>query len=221
MAIRRVRIDLIDDDLEPEAVGLGKQRVEVGQAAEERIDVAIVGHVVAEVLHRRGEERRQPDPVDAEAGDVVEAAGNARQIADAVAVRIAKAARVDLIDHRAAPPLAHAVLSFVRYAAERPVSSVSGRPCRPNRVANGKAGRCSAPAPLLLFQPGHVRAVQLRPRRRRHAVEQNAEKDRGDDRREQIAGAGHVAGLDDRAADRGSMPDPRGPNQPRKITVEG
>ena len=53
---------------------LGDQRVEIGERAEERIDVGVVGDVVAEVLHRRGEEGREPDRVDAEIGDVGEPA---------------------------------------------------------------------------------------------------------------------------------------------------
>ena len=53
---------------------LGDQRVEIGERAEHRIDVAIVGDVVAEILHRRGEEGRDPDRVDAERGDIGAAA---------------------------------------------------------------------------------------------------------------------------------------------------
>ena len=87
MLVGAVRIDLVDDDLEPERVRALDQRVEVGERAEHRIDVAIIGDVVAEVAHRRGEEGRQPDRVDAEARDIIELRGDARQVADAVAVR--------------------------------------------------------------------------------------------------------------------------------------
>ena len=72
--------------LSPSAVRAGDQRVEIGQRAEDRIDLAIIGDVVAEILHRRGEEGRHPDRVDAQVGDMVESRGDARQIADAVAV---------------------------------------------------------------------------------------------------------------------------------------
>jgi len=48
--------DPVDDDPEAALVSFGKQPVEVGQAAEERIDVAVVADVVAVVLHRRAEE---------------------------------------------------------------------------------------------------------------------------------------------------------------------
>ncbi|CAM5622122.1 hypothetical protein SVIOM74S_01662 [Streptomyces violarus] len=41
------------------------QQVELVEVAEERVDVAVVGHVVAVVVLRRGIEGAQPDPVDA------------------------------------------------------------------------------------------------------------------------------------------------------------
>ena len=45
--------------------------------------------------------------VDAERGDVVEPPHDAGQVADAVAVAVLKGARIDLIDHPAAPPFPH------------------------------------------------------------------------------------------------------------------
>ena len=50
------------------------QCVEVRERPEHGIDTAIVGDVIAEVAHRRSEERRQPDRVDAEARDIIEPA---------------------------------------------------------------------------------------------------------------------------------------------------
>ena len=72
MAVGSVRPDLVDDHLEAQLVRPRQDRVEVRQVAEQRIDLAIVADVVAEILHRRGEERREPDAVDAQAGDVIE-----------------------------------------------------------------------------------------------------------------------------------------------------
>jgi hypothetical protein len=66
MLVGAVRIDLVDDHLEAERVRAFDQRVEIGERSEHRIDAAIIGDVVAEVAHRRGEEGRQPDRVDAE-----------------------------------------------------------------------------------------------------------------------------------------------------------
>jgi len=85
-------------------MGLGQQPVEIGERAEQRVHVAMVGDVVAEVGHRRFEERRDPDRVDAEGGDIVQAFDDAGQVAHAIAVGIQETARVDLIDDGTAPP---------------------------------------------------------------------------------------------------------------------
>ena len=86
-------------------MGAFHQGIEVGERAEDRVHRQMVGHVVAEILLRGGEERAQPDGVHAQAGDVAELRGDAGQIADAVAVGVEEAARIDLIDDGAAPPL--------------------------------------------------------------------------------------------------------------------
>ena len=80
------------------------ERVEVRERAEQRVDVAVVGDVVAEVGHRRGEERRQPDRLDLQRVEMVEVGGDAAQVADAVAVGVGERARVDLVDGAALPP---------------------------------------------------------------------------------------------------------------------
>ena len=88
----------------PAAWAVVDQAVQVGQGAEDRIDVAVVGDVVAEVGHRRAEDRRQPDRVDAEIDEVVEAVDDPGQVADAVAVRVLERARIDLVDDAGLPP---------------------------------------------------------------------------------------------------------------------
>ena len=60
----------VDDHAQAEAVGALEHRVEVGERAEQRVDVAVVGHVVAGVGLRRAVERREPHGVDAELGQV-------------------------------------------------------------------------------------------------------------------------------------------------------
>ena len=62
----------------PSSCASRDQRVEVGQRAEQRVDVAVVGDVVAAVGHRRGVERREPDRVDAEVAQVAAAASGCR-----------------------------------------------------------------------------------------------------------------------------------------------
>ena len=94
----------VDDDLEVELVGARDHRVGVGERAEDRVDVAVVGDVVAGVGLRRGVEGREPDGVDAEGAQVGQARGDAGEVTDAVAVAVGPRARVDLVDHRLAPP---------------------------------------------------------------------------------------------------------------------
>ena len=59
---------------------------------------------VAEVGERRGVDRREPEGVDAEPGEVVEPRGDPAQVADAVAVRVLEGTRVNLVDDRVPPP---------------------------------------------------------------------------------------------------------------------
>ena len=99
-----MRIDLVNDNLEAEAVRFRNQAVEIFQRAEERVHAAIVGDVVAEVLHWRGKERREPDRVDTKGCDIVEPAYDAFKVTDAVAIAVGEATRIDLIDRGALPP---------------------------------------------------------------------------------------------------------------------
>ncbi len=103
--VRRVREHLVDHHLEAEFMRTLDQRADVVERAEHRVDVAVVADVVAEVFHRALEERRQPDRIDSKPRYVFELAGDARQVADAVAVAVGIAARVDLVDDAAAPPV--------------------------------------------------------------------------------------------------------------------
>ena len=71
-----------------EAAGMRgvEQPVEGRQAAVQRVDVEVVGDVVAAVAVGRRVAGVEPEPVDAERGDVVEPSGDAVEVADAVAV---------------------------------------------------------------------------------------------------------------------------------------
>jgi hypothetical protein len=96
----------VDQDLEPEGVSGVNEHLGVVQRAEAWVDVAVVGDVVAGVVHRRDVERREPHRVDAEVAQVGQARRDARQVADAVTVAVAPTARIDLVDHRVPPPRA-------------------------------------------------------------------------------------------------------------------
>ena len=104
MLVGRVIDDEVHHDLQAAPVRLGEQLVHVVERAEQRIDVLIVGDVVAVVILRRPVDRGQPHHVHAEICEVVETAGDALQVADAVAVRVLEGTRVDLVDHRVGPP---------------------------------------------------------------------------------------------------------------------
>ena len=71
-------------------MSLRKQVVEIGERAKPRIDAAIIGDVVAEIGHRRGEDGRDPDRVNAEARQIVEPPLDPLEVAYAVAVAVLK-----------------------------------------------------------------------------------------------------------------------------------
>jgi hypothetical protein len=74
----------VDDDADPVGVQRGDHAVEVVEGAEPRIHVAVVGDIVAAVRERRRIERAEPDGVDAQLREVVDARDDARDVADAV-----------------------------------------------------------------------------------------------------------------------------------------
>ena len=80
------------------------QPVQRLHAAEQRVDVARIGDVVAVVGHRRHHHRVEPDRVDAERLEVVQPGGHAVEVADAVAVAVAERPRIHLVEHRVRPP---------------------------------------------------------------------------------------------------------------------
>ncbi len=104
MPVRRVVGHPVDDHAQTETVGFVEKGVEVGQRAEDRVDVAVVGDVIAEVGHGRREERREPHRVDPEPDQVGEMGADAVEVADAVAVGVGEGARVDLVDDGPTPP---------------------------------------------------------------------------------------------------------------------
>ena len=101
--------DEVDDHPQTPAVCLVDHLVEVGERPEERVDIAVVRDVVAEVGHRRRVEGRDPERVDAEAvrlpAQMIEMRDQPAQIADAVARGVREAARVNLVEDRLRPPV--------------------------------------------------------------------------------------------------------------------
>ena len=97
--------DEVHDDAQAAGVGGGDEFVEVRQCAEQRIDVAVVGNVVAVIGLWTHQHRSQPDRVHAEGHEVVETVDDAAQVADAVRVAVGEGSGVDLVDHCMPPPL--------------------------------------------------------------------------------------------------------------------
>src|SRR5438309_8191960 len=136
MLVGAVRVDLVDDDLEPERMRAFGERIEVAERAEHRVYSAIICDVITEVAHWRDEEGRQPDRVHPEAADIIELAGDSSKVADAVAVRVGKAARVDLVDRRALPPWGSGpgrccLLGFSEHCTPRSRAAATRRPRSP------------------------------------------------------------------------------------------
>src|SRR5579862_4423343 len=92
------------DDAQPPAGSLSDEGTEISACAVLRMNVTIVGDVVAVVPARRGIERQQPDGVDAEVLDVVQPFGESAKVADAVTVAVVESADVHLVDDRVLVP---------------------------------------------------------------------------------------------------------------------
>ena len=94
----------VEEDADVVRFGGGEEAIEVGEGAVLGVDGGVVGDVVAEVDLRGRIHGGDPDGVDAEGLEVVEARGDAVEVADAVAVGVLEAARVDLVDDGVLPP---------------------------------------------------------------------------------------------------------------------
>ena len=86
-------------------MGLLQERPEVAQRPVGRVDLAVVGDVVAVVAQRRGIEGQQPQRGDPELLEVVELVDQAAEVADAVAVAVVERPHVELVDDRVLVPV--------------------------------------------------------------------------------------------------------------------
>ena len=80
----------VEQNLKPPPMGLHQQVVEVFQRTEAWIYVAIVGHVIAEINHRRRVNGRDPDCFDPKADKIVEPLLYPFEVAHAVGVGVLK-----------------------------------------------------------------------------------------------------------------------------------
>ena len=104
MLIGRVIDDEIYQHADAALFGLMREVDEVAERAEAGLDLVVVADVVAVVAVGRLLERRQSDAGDAQPLQVVEAAAQALEIADAVAVGIHEGSDVQAVDDRVLVP---------------------------------------------------------------------------------------------------------------------
>ena len=105
---RVLRAAVVGDDVhhDPDAEGarVADEGVELLEIAVVGLDVEVVGDVVPVVGLRRRVARVEPDRIDAEIGEVGQAAADAGEVADAVVVRVRERPHVQLVDDRSLPP---------------------------------------------------------------------------------------------------------------------
>src|ERR1051325_12159045 len=78
--------------------------IEVVKRAEQRVDLGVLRDIVSEVRHWRDEDRRDPDRINPQLGDIGKPLNDAAQISHAVPVAVLKRARIDLVDDAGLPP---------------------------------------------------------------------------------------------------------------------
>src|SRR4029078_4495759 len=74
----------VENDLKAARMCLFDGAIEICKRSEDRIDAAIMGDVVAEVRHRRRIDRGDPERVDLQPLQIVEAAGETLEDCDGV-----------------------------------------------------------------------------------------------------------------------------------------
>jgi hypothetical protein len=84
----------LGDHLQTAVMRLLQEDLEVAQRAVGRVNVGVVGDVVAVVLERRGVERKQPDRGNSQILQVVQLRCQAAEVADAIVVAVGERADV-------------------------------------------------------------------------------------------------------------------------------
>jgi hypothetical protein len=133
--VRGVRGHEVQQHPDAPAAGGFDQRREVVHGAVARIDGVIVAHVVPGVTHRRGEARGEPDGVRAQPRQVLQPGLDAAEIADAVAIAVGEALRIDLVEHGVGQPGRKPIFCHAVTLRGRGIAGPMGTP--------GAAGLCS------------------------------------------------------------------------------
>ena len=92
------------DDAQIALVRRIKKCAEIIERAEVRIDVEIIGDVVAVITERRRIKRQQPDSRNAELLEIIELFDQATEVTHPIAVAVTKRLNVQLVDDRVLVP---------------------------------------------------------------------------------------------------------------------
>ena len=95
----------IQNDADTPCVRFADKRSHILHAAENGVDVPVIRDVIPIVVLRRTKDGREPNGIDPERGQIVEPGHDAGQVPNAVAVRVGKAAGIDLINDGRFPPI--------------------------------------------------------------------------------------------------------------------
>src|SRR3954452_14145468 len=104
MLVGRVVRHEVEDHAQPAPMHFVEQAIELLHRSEDRMNSAIIRYVIAEVRHGRGINWRDPDRIDTQIHQVIDAAANAIQIADSIPVAVLKRPRIDFINYCILPP---------------------------------------------------------------------------------------------------------------------
>ena len=104
MLVGSVIHNQIHNDFYSQLMRPGDKHVHVLHSAEHGIDRLVIAYVVTVVVLRRLVNRAEPDNINAQVGKVRQTLNHAAQIAETVAVRILKRARIDLVNYCVCPP---------------------------------------------------------------------------------------------------------------------
>ena len=111
MLVGAVIDDQIHDDVHIPFPGFLQQSVHVLHGAEPGIDIVIIRNIISLIRQRGTVDGGEPENVDAQIFEVIQAADDTGQIPDAVSVGIAEALGVNLISDFIVPPLSVHILS--------------------------------------------------------------------------------------------------------------
>ena len=84
---------------------LCNQLFHVRKCSEDRVDILIIGNIVAIIVHRRTVNGRKPDRIDTQFFQIRQSFNNALQISDSIPVAVLKASGINLINYRIFPPV--------------------------------------------------------------------------------------------------------------------